>query len=206
VHYPTAVVLLVVLWRVRYKLSLRDLAEMFLARGLVVSHAAVRDWEARFAPLLTERLCAKRCGQGSTTWHADETYLRVDGRWCYLYRAIDREGNLVEALLSEKCDMAAAQRFFAQALDIAGYTPEQVTTDGHDTYPGSSARRSATASSTAPAATKTTASSKTIEASSNATTRCAGSAPSCPLRASAPVSRSSASTSAPRSARASPSR
>ncbi len=52
-QYPTDLVLLVVLWRLRYKLSLRDLAEMFLERGFVFSHEAVRDWEARFAPLLT---------------------------------------------------------------------------------------------------------------------------------------------------------
>ncbi len=127
--------MLVVLWRLRYQLSLRDLAEMFLVRGFVFSHEAVRDWEARFAPLLTDRLRAKRRGQGGATWHADETYLRVDGRWCYLYRAIDREGNLVEALLSEKRDMAAAQRFFAAALEIVGHAPAQVTTDGHDAYP-----------------------------------------------------------------------
>ena len=134
-QYPTDLVLLVVLWRLRYKLSLRDLAEMFLARGFVFSHEAVRDWEGRFAPLLADRLRAKRRGQGGTKWHADETYLRVDGRWCYLYRAIDRAGNLIEALLSEKRDMAAAQRCFAQARDIAGHAPEQVTTDGHDAYP-----------------------------------------------------------------------
>jgi putative transposase len=134
-QYPTDLVLLVVLWRLRYKLSLRDLAEMFLARGVVVSHEAVRDWEARFAPLLAERLRAKRRGQGGTRWHADETYVKVDGRWCYLYRAIDRDGNLVEALLSETRDLAAAQRFFAQALDLVGHAPEQVTTDGHDAYP-----------------------------------------------------------------------
>ncbi len=134
-QYPTDLVLLVVLWRLRYKLSLRDLAEMFLERGFVFSHEAVRDWEARFAPLLTDRLRAKRRGHGGTKWHADETYIRVDGHWCYLYRAIDREGNLIEALLSEKRDMDAAQRFFAQALDIVGRAPAQVTTDGHDAYP-----------------------------------------------------------------------
>jgi len=134
-QYPTDLVLLVVLWRRRYKLSLRDLAEMFLERGFVFSHEAVRDWEARFAPLLTAQLRAKRRGQGGTKWHADETYVKVNGTWCYLYRAIDREGNLVEALLSEKRDMAAAQRFFAQALDITDHAPEQVTTDGHDAYP-----------------------------------------------------------------------
>lgn len=134
-QYPTDLVLLVVLWRLRYKLSLRDLAEMFLERGFVFTHEAVRDWEARFAPLLTARLRAKRRGQAGVRWHADETYVRVGGRWCYLYRAIDREGNLVEAVLSEKRDMAAAQRFFARALETAGHAPEQVTTDGHDAYP-----------------------------------------------------------------------
>jgi len=134
-HYPTDLVLLVVLWRRRYTLRLRDLAEMFLERGFVFSHEAVRDWEARCAPLLTTRLRAKRRGQGGTKWHADETYIRVDGRWCSRYRAIDRDGNLVEALLSEQRDMDAAQRFFARALDAAGHAPEQVTTDGHDAYP-----------------------------------------------------------------------
>jgi putative transposase len=122
-QYPTDLVLLVVLWRLRYKLSPRDLAEMFLARGFVFTHEAVRDWEARFAPLLADRLRTKRRGTAGTKWHADETYVKVNGTWCYLYRAIDRDGNLVEALLSEERDMAAAQRFFAQALDVAGQAP-----------------------------------------------------------------------------------
>jgi len=134
-QYPTDLVLLVVLWRLRYKLSLRDLAEMFLDRGFVFSHEAVRDWEARFAPLLTARRRARRRGQHGTQWHADETYLRVEGRRCSLYRAIDRDGNLVDVLLREKRDMAAAQRFFAQALDLVGQAPEPVTTDGHDANP-----------------------------------------------------------------------
>ncbi len=114
-QYPTDLVLLVVVWRLRYKLSLRDLAEMFLARGFVFSHETVRDWEACFAPLLTTRLRAKRRGMAGTNWYTDETYIRVDGRWCSLYRAIDHEGNLVDALLSGRRDMDAAQRFFVQA-------------------------------------------------------------------------------------------
>jgi putative transposase len=134
-QYPTDLVLLVVLWRLRYKLSLRDLAEMFLERGFTFTHEAVREWEARFAPLLTARLRAKRRGQGGAKWHADETYVMGNGTWCYLYRAIDREGNHVKALLSEQRDMAAARRFFAQALDLVGQAPAQVTTDGHDAYP-----------------------------------------------------------------------
>jgi transposase-like protein len=132
---PTDIVLLVVLWRLRYKLSLRDLAERFLERGCVFTHETVREWEARFAPLLTERLRAKRRGATGTKWHADETYVKVDGTWCYLYRAIDRDGNLVDARLSQTRDMDAAVRFFRHALALAGDAPAQVTTDGHDAYP-----------------------------------------------------------------------
>ena len=134
-QYPTDLVLLVVLWRLRYKLSLRDLAEMFLDRGFVFTHEAVRDWEARFAPLLTAHLRAKRRGHAGVSWYVDETYVKVNGKWCYLYRAIDREGNLVDARLSETRDMDGAQCFFRQAVTTVGYRPDRVTTDGHDSYP-----------------------------------------------------------------------
>ncbi len=80
-EYPTDVVLLVVLWRVRYKLSLRDLAEMFLERGFEFTHEAVREWEARFAPLVADKLRAKRKDQAGRSWHGDETYIRVGGAW-----------------------------------------------------------------------------------------------------------------------------
>ena len=132
---PTDIALLVVLWRLRYKLSLRNVAEMFLTRGFTFTHETVRAWEERFAPLLTARLKAKRRGKAGRTWHVDETYVKVEGRWCYLYRAIDSDGNLVEAMLSTTRDMVAAKRFFACALETAGQAPEKVTTDGHDAYP-----------------------------------------------------------------------
>jgi transposase-like protein len=134
-EYPTDVVLLVVLWRLRYKLSLRDLAEMFVARGIVFTHEAVRNWEARFAPLIADQLRRKRHGQAGSCWHIDETYVKVHGKWCYLYRAIDGNGNLIDAMLSEKRGMDAAQRFFRQALKTVGHAPEQATTDGHSSYP-----------------------------------------------------------------------
>ncbi len=134
-EYPTDLVLLVVLWRLRYKLSLRDLAEMFLERGFVFTHEAVRDWEAHFAPLIAEQLRTRRRGQAGTSWYVDETYVRVRGKWCYLYRALDRDGNLVDSLLSEKRDMEAAKRFFKQAAAVVGHTPQRVMTDGHDSYP-----------------------------------------------------------------------
>src|ERR687884_42819 len=134
-EFPTDIVLLVVLWRLRYKLSLRDLAEMFLERGFEFTHAAVRAWEARFAPLVADKLRAKRKGQVGRSWHVDETYIRVGGARKYLYRAIDRDGNLVDSLLSEHRDMDAAKRFFKTALEVGEQQPEKVTTDGHDSYP-----------------------------------------------------------------------
>jgi hypothetical protein len=111
-QYPSDVVCLVVLWRLRYKLSLRDLAEMFLKRGFVFTHETVRIWEATFAPLLTDRLRKHRYGQGSRRWHVDETLIKVNGKWVYLYRALDHEGNLLDVRLSETCDLPAARAFF----------------------------------------------------------------------------------------------
>ncbi len=80
-EYPTDIVLLVVLWRLRYNLTLRDLSEMFLERGFVFTHEAVRDWERRFAPLLAEELRKRRRGNRGKKWHVDETYLKVKGEW-----------------------------------------------------------------------------------------------------------------------------
>ena len=122
-EYPTDVVLLVVRWRLQYSLSLRDLATMFLERGIVFTHEAAREWEERFAPLLAERLRARRRGKAGRKWYVDETYVQVQGRPCYLYRAIDRDGNLVDSMLSEHRDMDAARRFFAQAIEVVGHGP-----------------------------------------------------------------------------------
>jgi putative transposase len=110
-------------------------AEMFLVRGFVFTHETVRDWEERFAPLIADQLRTKRHGQAGKSWYVDETYIKVRGKWCYLYRAIDHDGNLVDSRLSEKRGMDAAQQFFAQALAVVGHTPETVTTDGHRSYP-----------------------------------------------------------------------
>src|SRR4051795_8350648 len=94
VQVPTDIVFLVVFWRLRYKLSLCDLAEMFLIRGIVFSHEAVRDWEAKLTPALAEGLRRRRRGKVGKSWYVDETYIKVHGHWCYLYRAIDRNGSM----------------------------------------------------------------------------------------------------------------
>jgi len=81
--YPTDVVCLVVLWRFRYKLSLRDLAEMFVQRGVVFTHEAVRAWERQLTLQLIETLCKRRHGKVGNSWDVDETSVRVQGQWRY---------------------------------------------------------------------------------------------------------------------------
>jgi putative transposase len=134
-QYPSDVIALVVFWRLRYKPSLRDLPEMFLIRGIVFSHEAVRDWEAKLMPALAESLRRRRRGKVGRSWYVDETYIKVHGHWRYLYRAIDRSGALVDVRFSEHRDMAAAKAFIESAKMVTGVTPERVTTDGHDSYP-----------------------------------------------------------------------
>ena len=108
---------------------------MFAVRGIAFCHETVREWEAKLTPALAEDLRRRRRGKAERSWHVDETYLKVHGRWCYLYRALDRNGNLVDVLFSEHRDMAAAQAFFRSAKAATGVTPDRVTTDGHAGYP-----------------------------------------------------------------------
>ena len=122
-QYPTDIVTMAVLWRLRYKLSLRDVAEMLLERGFSVTHETIRAWESRFAPILTQQLRARRRGRRSTSWYLDETYVKVAGRWCYLYRAIDRDGNLLDSMLSAHRDRDAVRRFLRRLLEIIDRRP-----------------------------------------------------------------------------------
>src|ERR1700738_3932299 len=135
-QYPSDVIALVVLWRLRYKLSLRDLAEMFLIRGIEFNYEAVRLWEAKHTPALNETLRRRRRGKVGRIWYVDETNVKVHGLWRYLfYRVINTSGALVDVRLGDTRGMAAATAFFRSAKTVTGVTPARVTTDGHDSYP-----------------------------------------------------------------------
>ena len=84
---------------------------------------------------IAEARRARRKGKAGRKWHAHETYIKVHDGWCYLYRAIDADANLIDSMLSERRDMEAARRFFAWSQEVVGHAPEKVTTDGHDAYP-----------------------------------------------------------------------
>jgi transposase-like protein len=112
-------------------------ASSLKVNSIVFSQESVHAWEAKLTPVLAEEHRRRRHGKSGMRerqWHVGKTYSKVRGRWAYLYRAIDRGGNLVDTMLSEHCDMAAAQAFFRSAKAAAGVTPERATTDGHGSY------------------------------------------------------------------------
>ena len=110
------------------------MAELLLQRGFVISYETIRAWEFRFAPLVSENLRSKRRGTAGVSWYLDETYIKVGGQWRYLYRAIDRAGNLLDSMLSEHRDKACSTRFLRRLLDTAGEKPLRMTTDKHPAY------------------------------------------------------------------------
>lgn len=86
-------------------------------------------------PHFTEQIRTKRKGQVGKVWLVDETYIRIKGVWCYLYRGIDEDGNLVDVRLSKTRDMAGTKAFFAQAIGLHDNAPDKVATDGLASYP-----------------------------------------------------------------------
>ena len=102
-------------WYLRFSLSYRDVEELLAERGLPVDHVTVWRWVQRYAPELDRRL-RKRLKTTNDSWRVDETYVRVKGKWAYLYRAVDSTGATIDFLLSAKRDAAAAERFLTKAL------------------------------------------------------------------------------------------
>jgi transposase-like protein len=133
---PTDIIFEVVLWRLRFKLSLGDLCEMYSVKGFYFTRETVRHWEEQYAPLITDELKVERKGKTSLRWKVDETLLKVKKKFYYLYRAIDSQGHLVDTKLSEVRDSKSTTAFFEQAVETTGQIPEQITSDKEVTYPG----------------------------------------------------------------------
>ena len=126
-RFPIDVILVCIRWYAAYPLSYRHLEEMMEERGVVVDHSSINRWAIRFLPLL-EEIFRKYKRPVGRSWRMDETYIKVKGVWKYLYRAVDKEGNTVDFLLTAKRDKAAAKRFFDKAMRDHG-VPEKVTMD-----------------------------------------------------------------------------
>ena len=111
---------MLVRWYLAFSLSYRDVEELALERNLKVDHSTVQRWVVEYAPQLEDVFRKKHKRPTGGSWRMDETYITVKGQWVYLYRAVDREGESIDFMLSEKRDKAAALAFFKKALGASG--------------------------------------------------------------------------------------
>ncbi len=132
--FPPEVIVLAVRWYLRFGLSYRDVEELLAERGVEVDHVTVYRWVVRFTPLLVEaaRPCRHVVGD---RWWVDETYVKVAGRWRYVYRAIDQFDQVIDVLVSPRRDAKAARRFFERAIRTTTTRPVEVVSDRAPTYP-----------------------------------------------------------------------
>jgi len=106
-------------WYLAYSLSYRNLEEMMAERGFTVDHSTISRWVVHYAPQLEQAFCRKKKRPGDR-WRMDETYIKVKGSWVYYYRAVDKQGNTVDFLLTKKRDKFAALRFLTKAIGRNG--------------------------------------------------------------------------------------
>ena len=125
-HFDWVIIILCVRWYLRYKLSLRDLVEMMAERGSHLSHTTILRWIQRYVPEFAKRWHRFALTAGRS-WRVDETYVRVRGRWVYLYRAVDRDGHTVEFRLSPHRDVRQPRPSCAKTLRTQGHAPVSVT-------------------------------------------------------------------------------
>ena len=114
-QFAAEIIVTCVRWYLRFSLSLRDVEELMAERGLSVDHTTVWRWTQTYAPEVQRRLRGQVKPKGST-WHMDETFVRIGGRWMYLFRAVDSVGQTVDFYLSETRDREAAKCFLRRAL------------------------------------------------------------------------------------------
>ncbi len=127
-------ILCAVRWYLRYSLSFRDVEELLVERGLEADHTTIWRWVQRYGPELEQRL-RRHLKPTNKSWRVDETYVAVQGRWCYLYRAIDSTGATIDFVLSALRDADAAKRLFRKALaDPSHPQPRVINTDQAPIY------------------------------------------------------------------------
>jgi len=126
-RFPKEVILQCIRWYLVYSLSYRDIEEMMTERGVKVDHSSLQRWVVKYSPQLDREFHKKKKKVGSS-WRLDETYIKVNGKWKYLYRAVDKEGNTVDFLLTAKRDTKAALRYLKKAVKRNG-EPEKITID-----------------------------------------------------------------------------
>src|SRR5256886_290942 len=129
-HFPQDIMLMGVRWYVAYPLSTRHVEELMLERGVHVDHSTINRWVVKYSPQLEEAF-HRRKRPVWISWRMDETYIKVEGQWYYLYRAVDKHGQTIDFLLTEHRDTEAALRFLKKAIRRHG-VPEKITIDGSE--------------------------------------------------------------------------
>jgi transposase-like protein len=129
------VIVVAVRWYLRFNLSYRDVEELLVERGVEVDHVTVYRLGAAVHPTAGRR-CPVLPSLPGDRWHVDETYVKVNGVWRYVYRAVDQYGQVIDVLVSARRDADAARRFFRRALRMLKVTPGEVVTDAAAVYPG----------------------------------------------------------------------
>jgi putative transposase len=129
-HFDQEVIVLCVRWYLRFKLSYRDLVEMMAERGLSMAHTTIMRWVHHYAPEF-ERRWNRFARPAGPSWRVDETYVKIRGKWMYLYRAVDAAGGTVDFRLSSRRDVGAAKAFFRKAIKGQGSAPGTITLDGY---------------------------------------------------------------------------
>jgi len=127
-HFPQDIILMGVRWYVAYPLSYRHVEELMEERGVPIDHATIQRWVVKYSPLLEEAF-HRRKRPVWISWRMDETYIKVKGQWRYLYRAVDKQGQTIDFLLTEHRDEEVALRFLKKAIRRHG-VPEKITIDG----------------------------------------------------------------------------
>jgi putative transposase len=126
-HYLKHIILYAVFFYVKYGVSYRDLEEIMQEKGMNIDHATLNRWVVKYSPVIVQ-LAKKKRKPTSPSWRMDETYIKVKGRWCYYYRAIDKFGATLDFMFSTNRDEEAATRFFKQSIENNGM-PEKVVID-----------------------------------------------------------------------------
>src|SRR5215831_13785457 len=129
-HFPQEIILMGVRWYVAYPLSTRHVEELMEERGVHVDHSTMNRWVIKYSSQLEEAF-HRRKRPLWVSWRMDETYNKVKGQWCSLYRAVDKHGQTIDFLLTEHRDTEAALRFLKKAIRRNGI-PETITMDGSD--------------------------------------------------------------------------
>jgi transposase, IS6 family len=132
-RFPREVIAVAVRWYLRYGLSYRDVEELLAERGITVDHVTVYRWVETFTPEFIDAARPSRHA-GGDRWFVDETYVKVAGRWNYLYRAVDQHGQVIDVLLANRRNADAAKAFFTLAMTL-GAAPVEITTDRAPVYP-----------------------------------------------------------------------